>query len=210
MKIDEIVAASFSDIFEKKLRKEISDNGVLKFAERDKILLEIRRDIRFIPFIVSGVAKVMRRDGQGNGILLHYLSDKQCSAIAVSYAMVQKKSEIRIKAECDISYIAMPVKVVNLWFVKYASWRDYYFNLNHRQSSKLIENINDLAFTNLEERIIKYLEETSIIKRKNTLNCKHFDIARDMKVSREAVSRVLKKLEKDDILTLGRNRITLN
>lgn len=210
MRIDDIVTASFSDIFEKKLRKEISDNGILKFAEKDKIILEIRRGIQFIPFIITGVVKVMRRDGQGNGILLHYLTEKQCSAIAVSYAMVDKKSEIRIKAECDISYIAIPAKVVNSWFTKYTSWRAYFFDLNQKQSSKLIENINDLAFTNLEERIIKYLEETSIIKKKNTLHCKHFDIARDMKVSREAVSRVLKKLEKDDIISLGRNKITLN
>lgn len=210
MKIDEIVAASFSDIFEKKLRKEISDNGVLKFVEKDNILLEIRREINFIPFIVSGVAKVMRRDGHGNGILLHYLSDSQCSAIAISYAIMQKKSEVRIKAECDVSYIAIPSKVVNSWFLKYASWRAYFFELNQKQISKLIVNINDLAFISLEERVIKYLEETSIVTKSNSLHSKHFDIARDLKVSREAISRVLKKLEKDDIVTLGRNKITLN
>ena len=210
MRIDDIVASSFSSIFEKKLRKEISDNGVLKFAEKDKIILEIRRGIKFIPFVVSGVAKVMRRDGQGNGIFLHYLTEKQCSAIAVSYAMVQQKSEIRIKAECDISYIAIPAKVVILWFQKYASWRSYFFKLNQEQTSGLLWKINDLAFTSLEERVIKYLEDTSLVKNSATLYSKHFDIARDLKVSREAVSRVLKKLEKEDLLTLGRNKITLN
>ena len=49
------------------------------------------------------------------------------------------------------------------------------------------------------------------LKRINTvIYRKHFDIARDLKVSREAVSRVLKKLEKEEIVTLGRNKIILN
>ncbi|MBE0424742.1 MAG: helix-turn-helix domain-containing protein, partial [Lutibacter sp.] len=50
----------------------------------------------------------------------------------------------------------------------------------------------------------------SLTTDKNTINKKHFDIARDLKVSREAVSRTLEKLEKDETVTLGRNKITLN
>ncbi len=76
MEIDEIVAANFSSLFEINLLKEMCSNGVLKYAETDKIILEIRREINFIPLIVFGVAKVMRRDGKGNGIMLHYLSEK--------------------------------------------------------------------------------------------------------------------------------------
>jgi CRP/FNR family transcriptional regulator len=210
MKINEIVTTNFSTIFEENLLKEISNNGVLKSAETDKIILEIRRDINFIPLIVSGVAKVMRRDGKGNGILLHYLSEKQSSAIAITYALENIKSEIRIKAESHIKYIAIPSKAVNLWFEKYKSWRAFYFKLNQQQTSFLIEKINDIAFTGLENRLLKYLENTSLVKKSNTLFRKHFDIARDLKVSREAISRALKKLEKDEVLTLGRNRITLN
>ncbi|HKJ06350.1 MAG TPA: helix-turn-helix domain-containing protein [Flavobacteriaceae bacterium] len=210
MLIDDVVNTHFYSIFEKELRKEICSIGVLKHAEPDKILLEIRRDINFVPFIISGVAKVMRRDGQGNGFFLHYLTENQTSAIAINYAIENVKSEIRIKSESDISYIAVPSKVVNLWHKKYSSWQKYYSNLYQKQTSLLLEKINDIAFTNLENRLLKYLEETSIVKNNNILYCKHFDIARDLKVSREAVSRVLKKLENDEILTLGRNKIVLS
>lgn len=210
MEIDEIVAANFSSLFEKNLLQEMCSNGVLKYAEKDKIILEIRREINFIPLIVFGVAKVMRRDGKGNGIMLHYLSEKQSSAIAITYALENKKSEVRIKAESYVKYIAIPAKVVNLWFDKYKSWRAFYFRLNQRQTSFLIEKINDIAFTGLENRLLKYIKNTSLIKKSDTIYRKHFDIARDLKVSREAVSRILKKLENDKILTLGRNKITLN
>lgn len=210
MKINEIIETHFSKIFEIKLQQEICKYGVLKHAEQDQIILEIRRDANFIPLIVSGVAKVMRRDGKGNGIFLHYLSNKQTSAIAISYALENKKNEIRIKAESSITYIAIPVKIVNLWFDKYNTWRLFFLKLNQMQTASLLNLINNLAFENLEFRVLKYIENSSLIYNNNTINKKHFDIARDLKVSREAISRILKKLEKEEIVTLGRNKITLN
>lgn len=210
MRINEIIDTHFSKIFEIKLQQELCKYGILKQAEPDQIILEIRRDANFIPLIVSGVAKVMRRDGKGNGIFLHYLSNKQTSAIAISYALENKKNEIRIKAESAITYIAIPAKIVNLWFEKYNSWRSFFLKLNQQQTASLLNLVNDIAFENLEFRVLKYIENSSLIYNNNTINRKHFDIARDLKVSREAISRILKKLEKKEIVTLGRNKITLN
>lgn len=209
MKINEIINTHFSKIFEIKLQQEICKYGVLKHAEPDQIILEIRRNTNFIPIIVSGVAKVMRRDGKGNGIFLHYLSKQQTSAIAISYALENKKNEIRIKAESTITYIAIPVKIVNSWFEKYNSWRLFFLNLNQQQTASLLNIINNIAFENLEYRVLKYIENSSLIYNNKTINKKHFDIARDLKVSREAISRILKKLEKEEFVTLGRNKITL-
>ena len=182
----------FSKIFKQKDKTNINKLQL----EINKIILEIRREIEFIPFIISGVVKVMRRDGKGNGIFLHYLTSQQTSSIAITYALENKNSEIRLKAESTITYIAVPAKTVNSWFVKYNSWRSYYFKLNYKQTSYLIEKINDIAFENLEFRLLKYLENASIVYNNNSINLKHFDIARDLKVSREAISRILKKMEK--------------
>ncbi len=209
MKINDIVAEKFS-FLEDNLRQEICNYGILKKADPDKIILEIRREIEFIPFIVSGVVKVMRRDGKGNGIFLHYLTSSQTSAIGITFALENKNSEIRLKAESTVSYIAVPAKTVNSWFLKYNSWRSYYQKLNSEQTSFLIEKINDIAFESLEFRLLKYLEQASIVYNDNTILRKHFDVARDLKVSREAISRVLKKLEKEGVITLGRNKIILN
>ena len=60
MKINEIIDNHFSDIFEKQLLNELCKYAILKNVETDKIVLEIRREIKFIPIIISGVAKVMR------------------------------------------------------------------------------------------------------------------------------------------------------
>ena len=141
---------------------------------------------------------------------MYYLTAKQTSAIAITYALVNKKCDVRLKAESNLTYIAIPAKVIISWFLKYSTWRSFYFKLNQQQAAYLIEKINDIAFENLEFRLIKYLEYTSLITNENTINKKHFDIAQDLNASREAISRILGKLEKDETVTLGRNKITLN
>jgi len=210
MKLDEIVKTNFSNQFEKKLLNEISSNGILKNIEPDNILIEIRREINFIPIIISGIVKVKRRDGKGNGIFLHYLGKNQTSAIALTYALENKKCDIRLEAMTSVSYIAIPTKAVNIWFNKYESWRNYYMELNQRQTSFLIDVINNLAFTKVEDRVVKYLKYTSSETESKILELKHFDIARDLKVSREAISRTLKKLEILGVVNLNRNKIILN
>lgn len=210
MKIDEIVTTNFGTVFEKKLLQEICANGILKNADPEKIILEIRREILFIPLIISGNVKVSRRDGQGNGLFLHYLGKNQTSAIAITYGVENKKSDIRLETETAVLYIAIPIKVVDLWFEKYQSWRSFYFKLNQVQTALIIERINDIAFLDLEARLMKYLEYKGLVTNNNVIAVKHFDLARDLKASRESVSRILKKLEKEEVLALGRNKIILN
>lgn len=210
MKLNEVVINTFGTIFEENLVSEICNNGILKTVDPEKIILEIRREIKFIPLIVSGEVKVMRRDGKGNGIMLHYLTDTQSSAIAITYALQGVDSDIRLKAESELTYIAIPSNVVNLWLHKYNSWRDYFLELNQLQTASIIGKINNIAFEGLEKRVSGYLKETSETKKSKCIYRTHFDIARDLKVSRESVSRVLKKFEKEQIVSLGRNKITLN
>jgi CRP/FNR family transcriptional regulator len=209
MKLAEIINGNFSNIFEKKLLNEIIANGILKNIEPDKILVEVRREINFIPIIISGIVKVKRRDGKGNGIFIHYLEENQTSAIVLTYSLENKISEIRLEAMTQVSYISIPSKVVNSWFYKYESWLKYYTALNLQHTSFLINSINSLAFTTLEDRVVQYLKYTSKVTNKNVIEIKHFDIARDLKVSREAISRILKKLETKGNVELNRNKIIL-
>lgn len=210
LKIKDIVADNFSDLFEENLQKEICSYGILKTVKSDKIILDIRTEIEFIPLIVSGIVKVKRRDEKGNVIFLNYLAANQTSAISITYAIENEKSDIRLISESSVKYIAIPTKVVISWFLKYSSWVYFYFKLSQQQEACLIENIGNLAFDKLESRLLKYLEYTSLVTNSKIINKKHYDISLDLNASRESVSRTLAKLEKEKVLTLGRNKITLN
>ena len=68
--------------------------------------------------------------------------------------------------------------------------------------------IDNIAFRGLDDRMEKYLQSLSQSTGSHTLNFTHQQIADDLNVSREAVSRLLKKMENLGIVKLSRNQIT--
>ncbi|MDV7395064.1 helix-turn-helix domain-containing protein, partial [Arthrospira platensis SPKY1] len=69
--------------------------------------------------------------------------------------------------------------------------------------------IDDIAFKKMDERLLTYLEKKAEANKSNVINTTHQDIAYDLNASREAVSRLLKQLERDGMVKLGRNKIEL-
>jgi CRP/FNR family transcriptional regulator len=74
---------------------------------------------------------------------------------------------------------------------------------------ELVKTIDSIAFKKMDERLFEYLEAKSKAFQTKELSVTHQDIAFDLNASREAISRLLKKMEKEGMLTLGRNKINL-
>jgi CRP/FNR family transcriptional regulator len=66
-----------------------------------------------------------------------------------------------------------------------------------------------VAFRQLDERLWNFLSEKVKLSDSQTVEMSHSDIAQALHSSREVVSRLLKKLESEQRLTLGRNRIEI-
>jgi len=91
---------------------------------------------------------------------------------------------------------------------KYKSW--YYFVLEtyRNRFEELLGVIDNIAFKNMDERLDWYLKrQTEKLGKVITLT--HQQIANDLNSSREVISRLLKKMEKNHILKLHRNSIEM-
>ena len=74
---------------------------------------------------------------------------------------------------------------------------------------ELLETIDNIAFLNLDERLLKYLHDKSKITKSNIVSGTHQEIAYDLNTSRVVISRLLKALENKNIIELQRNKIIL-
>ena len=90
---------------------------------------------------------------------------------------------------------------------KYATWRNFVMNMYDQRIFAMIDTIDKLAFAKLDEKLWDYLEERVFISGKVLNNLSHQEIANDLNVSREAVSRLLKKLEQQGKLEIHRSKI---
>ena len=61
----------------------------------------------------------------------------------------------------------------------------------------------------MNERLMKYIKDQVIIQKSTTLAISHKEIAQDLNTSRVVISRLLKSIENDGKIELGRNKIVV-
>ena len=103
--------------------------------------------------------------------------------------------------------LRIPIQKMEEWLAKYRSWRNFVLTSYHQRMLELLESVDKIAFTNMEERLESYLKEKQKLENSNTIPITHQEIANDLHSSRVVISRLLKKLENKGQLKLHRNAI---
>ncbi len=199
----------FKNIFEPELIKEFEEKvKVVEAKEGDKII-SIGQTVRVIPFLLKGSLKVSRLDDKLNEIFLYYLNAMEGCAMTFTCCMQQFPSEVQAVAEEDVTFLAIPISVMDEWIVKYPTWKSFVMRTIRSRFNELMHAIDQLAFQKLDERLVNYLKAKSKLTGSAVLNLSHTEIANDLASSREVISRLLKKLELDGRLLIYRNQIKL-
>jgi len=197
----------YSGIFEKELIEEIARVGFLKSVKEGEKIIEIGEYVKVMPLLLEGAIKILREDKEGDELLLYFLSRGDTCAMTLSCCLGQSKSEIRAIAEMDTKLIMIPVEKMEEWTAKYKSWRNFIFESYHSRLTEMLDAIDTIAFLNMDERLMRYLQEKVKINQVDLLQVTHQEIAYDLHTSRVVISRLLKKLEREGMIKLQRNSI---
>lgn len=105
--------------------------------------------------------------------------------------------------------IGIPIRYVDEWMVRYQSWKNFVMKTYDDRLLELIRTIDKIAFMKMDQRLLDYLSGKANITGSRIIEVTHQQIADDINASREAVSRLLKQLERAGRISLGRNRVEL-
>lgn len=199
----------FSTIFEKELLQELDEIGKIVNLNAGDVIIDTGQYIKFIPILLSGTIKIIRQDDEGGEILLYYVGSNETCAMSLTCCLAHQKSRIKAIAEEDISMITIPVILMEEWMVKYPSWKNYVMQTYSARFDELLKTIDGIAFHKVDERLEKYLKDKAAVNGNSILNVNHQQIAEELNSSREVISRLLKQLEHNGSIKLGRNKIEL-
>lgn len=200
---------NFTNIFEDDLIEEINRVGFLKEIKEGEKVIEIGDYVRSMPLLISGAIKILREDDKGDELLLYFLERGDTCAMTLTCGLGQTKSEIRAIAELDTSLIMIPIQKMEEWTGKYKSWRNFVFQSYHERLTEMLETIDSIAFLNMDERLVKYLQSKQKVTNDSLINSTHQEIAYELHTSRVVVSRLLKKLESLGKIELYRSSIKI-
>lgn len=209
MEIKEILEKKFPSLYEQELKDEIEAVGKIEEVPAGTVILDIGNYIKSVPLVAEGSVKVMREDAEGNEIFLYYIDVSKTCAMSLTCCLSYSQSKIRAIAEEDSLLILLPVNYVDEWMQKYSSWKNFVMMTYSDRFEELLRTIDLIAFQNMDKRLLKYLGDKARLLEKKMLHITHQEIANDLHSSREAVSRLLKQLEKMEKIKLYRNRIEL-
>lgn len=199
----------YPQLGEKNLQEEILQVGKpLRFGEGE-VIMDYGSYVKFVPLILEGSVKVTREGSDGNEILLYYIKAGESCSMSFTCCMLNKKSEIRTEAEGDTLVLAIPIRYMDEWMTRYQSWKNFVMLSYDQRLVELIRTIDSLVFYKMDERLLKYLQTKAETKGSTVLEVTHQEIANDLNASREAISRLLKQMEKQGLVQLGRNMITV-
>jgi CRP/FNR family transcriptional regulator len=203
------VRERFKLVFEPELLDIIEKTGQIITVKSGDTIMDIGQIVRTMPLIISGTVKVSRIDEEGRELLLYYVNSNESCAMTFTCCMQHQPSEIKAVAEEEVTLIALPVSVMDDWLIKYPSWKNFVMNTIRNRFNELLKAIDQIAFQNMDQRLIHYLKEKSKATGSTLINLSHEQIAQELATSRVVISRLLKKLENDKKLLLYRNQIKL-
>ena len=205
----ERIKQTYGYVFEDKLIDEIAESSLLRDFKEGDVLIDFGDSIRKMPLLISGAIKILREDFDEGELLLYFIEKGDTCAMTMACCLGETKSEIRAVAETKGTVVMIPINKMEEWLGKYKSWRNFVFNSYNNRLKEMLSAIDNLAFMNMDERLLNYLNEKVKINNSNEINNTHQEIAYDLHTSRVVISRLLKALENKGKIKLNRSSIVL-
>lgn len=191
------------------LKERLYKNSIQKKFVAGDIILNENANIRSIPIVTKGIIRVMRTDEEDKEILLYYIKAGESCIMSFLGGMHHETSKVKAVAEEDTEILFLPMEKVTLFIKEYPEWLDYIFRLYHKRFEELLEVVNAVAFKKMDERLLNFIKMKCGHTNSKTLNVTHEQLANELGTARVVVSRLLKQMEDEGLVQLGRNKITL-
>ncbi len=196
-------------LFQSLLNEEVYQTGQIKAFPAESVILNIKSYIKSIPIVLSGSIRVMQTDEDGQEILLYYIKPGESCIMSFLAGIHHDTSKIKAVVEEDAEILMIPVEKAGEWIRKFPEWTDFIFNLYQKRFEELLQVVNAVAFQKLDARLLHLLTQKSTLFQSKQIAITHLQLAEELGTTREVVSRVLKQMENDHLVTLARNKITL-
>lgn len=195
--------------FEPELIALLEKEGVQKRFKAGEIIMRTGQYIKSTALILDGQVKIYRENPEGGEFFMYYLGRGQACAVSLICAIQSQTSEIMARAEEDTEVLLIPVQLMDNLMNQYKSWYQFVIQTYRQRFDELLAVIDHVAFRNMDERLEFYLKRYADQNHTKTIPLSHQEIADDLNSSREVISRLLKKMEQQQLLVLHRNMIEL-
>ena len=193
--------------FEPELLEIIEKESLHKTFAPGEIIIKSGQYIKSTAIVLDGMIKIYRENPDGGEFLMYYLGPGQACAVSMICALGSQTSEIMARAEEETEVLMLPVQLMDELMKHHKTWYQFVIQTYRSRFDELLAVVDNIAFHNMDERLEFYLKRYVDTTGKRQIELSHQQIADDLNSSREVISRLLKKMEQQKMVTLHRNMI---
>lgn len=191
------------------LTAELAAVAVRKNLVTGDVLMNPGDSVIYVPIVLSGTLRILLQNAKGNEHFLYHIFPGETCAMSLTCCQTQRKSEIRAVVEDDAEILLIPIAYVEEW-MKYPEWKKFVGQTQAQRFTELLETIELIAFTKLDEQLWDYLLKRAQASGSKILHLTHQEIANELNSPREVITRLLHQLREKGMLQLSRNTIEIN
>lgn len=181
------------------LVQQIEKTGTLISFEPGQQIIREGQYINVLPIVLDGIIKVSSKF-EDKDLLLYYIKAQESCIMSLTAILENNPSRIVATAETSTKAILIPANTVNELLRTYPALQQLFFRQFYQRYNDLLDNIHQLLFQKIDQRVFQYLDAKKQILQQNRIPISHKKIAADLGTAREVVSRALKKLEHEGLL----------
>lgn len=176
--------------------EQLEKFGIIKEVSAQTEILREGQFVKYVPLVLEGMVKVFTRH-EDKELLLYYIESGESCIMSFNAGLKNNASKVFAVADENALLLLLPVEKLSEWVKSFPSLNELFFNLYDQRYASLLDTINHLLYSRLDQRLYSYLLETARQKNSKVLNLRHRQIAAELGTVREVISRVMKKLEQE-------------
>lgn len=190
-------------------RRAVAESGVKAAFAKGAAILDRERECNGLIVVKNGQLRAFFELEDGKELTLYRLLARDICILSASCVLKNITFEITLDAEKDSTVYFIPAVVWADLNERSADVKQFTMDLVSERFSEVMWVVEQMVTKNMGQRVAAFLLEQSVLEGSVELAVTHDTIAKNLGTAREVVSRVLKYLENDGLLTLSRGRITL-
>ena len=193
------------------LRKYLIEVGEIEHFEKGGLILDYGIQACFLPIIIDGNARVMRgdEDDPSKELLLYILTPGEICPCAAFSTLPKGEMPITVEAETPAVILNVPIGKLNAIAADFPEWRMYELGNFRKRFEELLSLVDNAIFKQLGARLRAYIEMRCRVSGQKGVALSKVKMASELGTSREVVSRLLKALEHEGVITQDKDGVHL-
>ncbi|MEO8589388.1 MAG: Crp/Fnr family transcriptional regulator [Flavobacteriales bacterium] len=190
------------------LQRALEHEATHRTLAAGEVLMGVGDAIVNIPIVLSGSLRILAQNEHGQERYLYHIMPGESCAMSMTCCTGHAASTVVAVVEEDAELLMVPVRCMEEWMV-YPEWRRFVAGTQAQRFTELLEAIEVVAFSHLDEQLRAYLVKRVQATGEHTVKVTHQEIAQELNSPREVITRLLHQLAQRGLITMTRGAITV-